>query len=169
MRILKAAGLTMVTLYMASVVVMSYHYSWRSFKDHGIGWWLLTGGVVSVYKAAVWPYFVFVSPQLEEVTEKLEALYFKTHDDWVVRGGPIPEVEKAVVEPCGKLVMLAATTGEKAAFMSTEREEFDFRVDVCPTNDRQPRPSPAYVRQQGDGQHDLRQEPQPALRPPLQT
>ena len=40
-------------------------------------------------------------------------------------------LEKEVVEPCGKLVMVTASAIENATFLTTNREEFDFRVDVC--------------------------------------
>jgi hypothetical protein len=62
---------------------------------------------------------------------KLEAKYIATLDDWVKRGGPVTEVQKTVVETCGKLVMLTAGTLEKTALATTQREEFHFRVDVC--------------------------------------
>lgn len=48
---------------------------------------------------------------------------------WVARG-PLWEGEK-VDDACGKLVMLTATAREKAAFLKTERSEFDIRVDIC--------------------------------------
>jgi hypothetical protein len=69
--------------------------------------------------------------QQPTVSEKLEELYFKTLDDWVARGGQIDEVQKSVVETCGKLVMWAASAREKIGFMASQRSEFDFRVDVC--------------------------------------
>lgn len=62
---------------------------------------------------------------------KLEAKYMATLDDGVKRGGPVTEIEKTVVETCGKLVMLTADSLEKVALATTQREEFHFRVDVC--------------------------------------
>lgn len=66
-----------------------------------------------------------------KVSDKLEDEYFRRLDDWVRRGGPVQEIQSTVVETCGKLVMLNASTAEKVKLMTTEREEFDFRVDVC--------------------------------------
>ena len=63
--------------------------------------------------------------------DKLEAEYYRRLDDWVARGGPIPEVQDTVVQTCGKLVMWTATATEKLAFTTTRRDDFDFRVDVC--------------------------------------
>ncbi len=67
----------------------------------------------------------------ENLAKQLETKYFTILDDWVSRGGPTNEIQSTVVQTCGKLVMLSANTSEKTAFMTTEREEFDFRVDVC--------------------------------------
>lgn len=62
---------------------------------------------------------------------QLEEKYFATLDNWVERGGPISEIQELVVKTCSKLVMLDASPSEKIAFTTTQREEFDFRVDVC--------------------------------------
>ena len=67
----------------------------------------------------------------QTTTETLEERYFRTLDGWVARGGPVNEVQRTVVETCGKLVMLTAPATEKAALATTRREDFDVRVDVC--------------------------------------
>jgi hypothetical protein len=67
----------------------------------------------------------------ETASQKLEAKYFGTLDEWVKGGGSKDEVQQKVIETCGKLVMLDATTSQKITFMTTDREEFHFRVDVC--------------------------------------
>jgi hypothetical protein len=36
-----------------------------------------------------------------------------------------------VVQTCGKLMMGTATPQQKVAFLTTDRGELDFRVDVC--------------------------------------
>lgn len=65
------------------------------------------------------------------ISTDLEDQYFKTLDGWVAQGGPIDDVQRSVVETCGKLVMVTANIGEKVALTTTQREEFHFRVDVC--------------------------------------
>lgn len=57
--------------------------------------------------------------------------YFKALDQWVAGGGTLGQIQSEVVENCGKLVMLHATEAEQTSFMTTQRDEFDFRVDVC--------------------------------------
>ncbi len=61
----------------------------------------------------------------------LESAYFAQLDHWVGAGGPVAGLQSEVVETCGKLVMLMATRGEQSAFVSTDRAEFDLRLDVC--------------------------------------
>lgn len=76
--------------------------------------------------------FLFIGvPVLARAEDKLEAEYYRRLDDWVTRGGPIPEVQDTVVQTCGKLVMWTASVAEKLAFTTTRRDDFDFRVDVC--------------------------------------
>ncbi len=67
----------------------------------------------------------------QSVSEKLEAQYLSTLDSWVNRGGPVDEVQTSVVYTCSKLVLLTAENSERVAFMTTQRKEYDFRVDVC--------------------------------------
>ncbi len=52
-------------------------------------------------------------------------------DQWTNAGGQVKKVQQDLVVNCGKLVMLKASAGERKAFMASDREEFDFRVDVC--------------------------------------
>ena len=65
------------------------------------------------------------------LTDKLEDKYFSVLDGWVERGGRADEYQSIVLETCGKLVMVAANASEAVAFTTTQREKFDFRVDVC--------------------------------------
>ncbi len=77
--------------------------------------------------------FLTASSQAEQesLSDELESEYFSMLDGWAQRQGPINEVQDTVGETCGKLVMLSASSSERMAFVSTQREEFDFRVDVC--------------------------------------
>lgn len=63
--------------------------------------------------------------------DKLEDKYFSVLDGWVDRGGKVSEYQNIVLETCGKLVMATAKASEVIAFTATQREEFDFRVNVC--------------------------------------
>ena len=65
------------------------------------------------------------------LTEKLEEKYFSALDGWVVRGGKVNEFQNIVVQTCDKLVMATANASEVIAFTTTQKEEFDFRVNVC--------------------------------------
>lgn len=67
----------------------------------------------------------------DSLAQKLEAKYFATLNGWVKQGGPVNELQDIVVKTCGKLVWLTADTSEKLTLPITQREEFDFRVDVC--------------------------------------
>jgi len=57
--------------------------------------------------------------------------YLAQFETWATNGGDLSVLEKEIVEPCGKLVMVTASVIEKATFLTTNREELDFRVDVC--------------------------------------
>ena len=61
----------------------------------------------------------------------LEARYFGELERWVSKGGPVAEIRSTVLETCGKLVMLFASPVEQAELVTTRREDFHFRVDVC--------------------------------------
>ncbi len=72
----------------------------------------------------------------------LEEKYYADLDAWVARGPvfqPGVQVDQAafqarvqpMVETCGKLIMVTATPQQRVTFQTTERSEFDFRVDVC--------------------------------------
>ena len=67
----------------------------------------------------------------ETLVDKLEDKYFSVLDGWVERGGKVNEYQSVVLETCGKLVIVTANAAEAVAFTTTQREEFDFRVDVC--------------------------------------
>lgn len=77
---------------------------------------------------AVFPTLTYAE---KSATEQLEEKYFLTLDGWVKKGGPINELQDTVVKTCGKLVMLTASTSEKVALSTTQRDEFHHRVDVC--------------------------------------
>ncbi len=64
-------------------------------------------------------------------SQKLELNYYDKLNEWVIRGGQAEEVQSSVVETCGKLIMLIASPDERIEFISTQEEEFHFRVDVC--------------------------------------
>ncbi len=65
------------------------------------------------------------------LTDKLEDKYFSVLDGWVERGGKAHEYQSVVLETCGKLVMVSANASEAVAFTTSQKEEFDFRVNVC--------------------------------------
>jgi hypothetical protein len=65
------------------------------------------------------------------LTDKLEDKYFSVLDGWVERGGKVTEYQSVVLVTCGKLVMVTANASEAVAFTTSQKEEFDFRVDVC--------------------------------------
>ena len=65
------------------------------------------------------------------LADKLEDKYFSVLDGWVELGGRVNEYQSVVLETCGKLVMVTANASEVVTLTTTQREEFDFRVDVC--------------------------------------
>ena len=83
--------------------------------------------------AAVWSLAAAAAAQDSRTIAALENHYFSQLDLWVGQGGPPERLQDEVVATCGKLVMLMATRGEQSAFLSTDRPEFDLRVDVCRT------------------------------------
>jgi len=67
----------------------------------------------------------------ESTTVKLENKYYSILNQWVKNGGQLDKVQKDVIETCGKLVISTASTFEKIKLNTTEREEFDYRTDMC--------------------------------------
>ncbi|HWG96313.1 MAG TPA: hypothetical protein VN647_04440 [Nitrospira sp.] len=63
--------------------------------------------------------------------DKLENKYFSVLDEWVQRGGKAQDYQSEVLETCGKLVVASATISEALTLPIIQREEFDFRVNVC--------------------------------------
>jgi hypothetical protein len=98
-----------------------------------------------IYVPYGWASGVVLEPVPEKgvkALRKLEEKYFADLDAWVARGPVLrpgdPGGEAAfkarvqpMVETCGKLVLLTATPRQQTEFLSTDRAEFDFRVDVC--------------------------------------
>jgi hypothetical protein len=60
-----------------------------------------------------------------------EKLYLAKMDDWTKRGAAFAEINTLVLPSCGKLVLTTASFGELPGLLLWNREEFDFRVDVC--------------------------------------
>ena len=65
------------------------------------------------------------------LADKLQDKYFSALDGWVDRGGKINEFQVIVVQTCGKLVVATAHASEVVALTTTQKDEFDFRVNVC--------------------------------------
>ena len=69
--------------------------------------------------------------QIEPFASKLEEMYFQRLDEWVRAKGAIQEVNTVIVPTCGRLVLLLSTIPENVGFLSTQREDWDFHVDMC--------------------------------------
>jgi hypothetical protein len=67
----------------------------------------------------------------DSLAQDLEKRYLSTLDEWVAKGGPVSEIQERVVGTCGKLILAAASPSERVTLSTTQRDEFDFRVDVC--------------------------------------
>ncbi len=67
----------------------------------------------------------------EELSE-MEQFHFDQLKSWVDEGGNPYAVRKKVIETCRELVMLTATTDEKAAFNSqSNMEDYNLRLGFC--------------------------------------
>jgi hypothetical protein len=66
-----------------------------------------------------------------EGQEKLRALYLSRLDQWVSSSARPETVQAQVVENCGKLMMVLVSGDQQNAFMGSQRDEFDTRVDIC--------------------------------------
>ena len=67
----------------------------------------------------------------EGVESALREKYLMGLDAWVDNGGQVALLQEEVLETCGMLVMLEASAAEKIQLVTTRREDFHFRVDVC--------------------------------------
>ena len=63
--------------------------------------------------------------------ETLKERYLRALDRWVAEGGKEAEIQESVIRTCGKLVMVTASAGERLGFVTTQRKEWAYRVDVC--------------------------------------
>jgi len=97
--------------------------------------------IVAFLAFSLWPglmatpysWFIALTVPVEgRGAQRLEEEYFRTLDNWVARGGPLEEVQATVVETCGNLVMLTATSNmQRLRLSTTDREIYHFRVGVC--------------------------------------
>ncbi len=74
---------------------------------------------------------IFVLNLNASTIEEVEKSYFKNLDSWVANGGNKNEIQDIVITNCGKLVMITANSVEKLKLSTTQRSEFDYRLDVC--------------------------------------
>jgi hypothetical protein len=58
-------------------------------------------------------------------------LYAYRLDQWVNAGGNVKTVDAEVVPSCGKLAMTQWGAWQDIRFLTVDRGEFDFEVDVC--------------------------------------
>jgi hypothetical protein len=87
----------------------------------------IIGTVLILIVVAFAGYSVF----LFAMRDRTFALYTGKLDDWVTRSGSPQQIQSSVVEPCGKIVMSQVGPIEMIRLATIDREEFDFRVDVC--------------------------------------
>lgn len=71
------------------------------------------------------------NPTGESNSKQVTDQYFLTLDKWVESGGPTNEIQNTVVNTCGKLVMITSSNMERVSLSTTQRDEFNGRVDVC--------------------------------------
>jgi hypothetical protein len=57
------------------------------------------------------------------IARKLEERYWSALDGWVSGGGKMGDIQNAVVENCGKLVMVTVDGKEKATLSTTDRDD----------------------------------------------
>ncbi len=85
--------------------------------------------LIPITSLLVWA-VVFSLPAHAGLKEALEAKYWRQIDAWVSHPDT-NKIQEDVVRPCGKLTLLLAGPAMAAKFITTDREGFDFRVDVC--------------------------------------
>lgn len=87
------------------------------------------------YRAAILILFglllVVTSVNARSISKEIEEKCFSIIDSWDSGGRQLSEIQEKIVKPCGELVILFATNKERLSFITTNRNEFDFRVDVC--------------------------------------
>ena len=75
---------------------------------------------------------LMVSPAVAQTaTDLVQEDYFTALDNWANSGGDPKKIQEEVITNCGKLVMVMASADERNGFITNDRAEFDFRVDVC--------------------------------------
>lgn len=90
--------------------------------------WII-GGIVLV--GVIFVLLTFAVVHTEPFASKLEETYFQRLDEWARGKGAIEEVNTVIVPTCGRLVTVLSTTAENVGFLSTHRDDWDFRIDVC--------------------------------------
>jgi hypothetical protein len=74
--------------------------------------------------------FVGYEAAISAFRNKLFDLYVHRLDTWVKSGGNQNTIQ-TVVNNCGRLILSQAGWFERLQLMTVDRDEFDFRVDVC--------------------------------------
>jgi hypothetical protein len=68
----------------------------------------------------------------DETSSKLETKYITDLQQWIDEGGNQNTIQKQVLEPCSKLLMIMATKKENAKFVARiNMDEYDFRASFC--------------------------------------
>lgn len=86
------------------------------------------GPIIAFIVFLMFVYFIILPSVLRN---QYSSLYMSRLDDWTNKGAVVSMVQAQVVEPCGMLVLTQAGAIDRIKLMTTSRDEFDFRVDVC--------------------------------------
>jgi hypothetical protein len=84
--------------------------------------------IVGVVVAIILVLFIIVTTAFKQPTFDF---YTRRLDHWVQAGGDVATLQTDVVENCGKLTLTQAGPLGAISLIAFERDEFDFRVDVC--------------------------------------
>lgn len=84
---------------------------------------------IAVIAVAVIGVVTFVALSL--FRSPLRDRYMSDLDAWVKAGGSPATIQRDIVETCGKLVMSQSGIFQNLGFMTYDRDDFDFSVDVC--------------------------------------
>lgn len=90
--------------------------------------WVIGGLVVG---AVLFGFGILISTHVEPIASNFEKFEFEKLDRWAQEHKSVEDVNTVVLPTCGKIVSVLSTISENVDFLSTDRDEWDFRVDVC--------------------------------------
>jgi len=110
------AARIVIFLYIVCASVVAVYFNWQYARNHGLVKWILLGEIVSTWKGAAWPYYLFIDPNPPSWSdeEKQNAKHFFLSMEANIaatkilnQGAPYSEIPYSSIEETQRLLKYA--------------------------------------------------------------